>query len=60
MKTVLFALMIWCTPSMLYLAWILSKDWVIIHDSTVWGSDLNSSYVNLLANMRSATVGWNF
>ena len=26
----------------------------------IWPSDLNSSYQAMLANMRSATVGWNF
>jgi hypothetical protein len=26
----------------------------------IWPSDLNTSYVAMLANMRSATVGWNF
>lgn len=29
-------------------------------ESGLWPSDQNSNYIALLANMRSATVGWNF
>lgn len=29
-------------------------------EETVWGSAQTANYVNLLANMRSATYGWNF
>ncbi len=29
-------------------------------EDVIWGVDLNSSYQAILANMRSATNGWNF
>jgi hypothetical protein len=29
-------------------------------EAGIWAADLNSSYQAMLANMRSATVGWNF
>lgn len=29
-------------------------------ESGIWPSDLNSTFVAMLANMRSSTVGWNF